>query len=307
MMAMEDGTLAAHWLAKTGPDTYAYGIYISLSLDGGATWSDPVIPHRDGTPAEHGFVSFVPHSRDRIGITWLDGREMAGSEHGHGGGGAMTLRYASIDRDGNLGDEALLDSKVCDCCQTDAVRTKDGSIVVAYRDRSDEEIRDMSVVRRENGGWSPPSPIHEDGWKINGCPVNGPALDSRRGMTVAAWFTVDAQDTAHVRVAFSNDGGRTFDPPVRVDDGNPHGRVDVALLKNGSALVTWLEQADSTRAEIRVRRVTVDGRIGPSTAVAETSPSRASGFPRMAVWKDEVFLAWTEVGEPSQVRTAVYR
>jgi hypothetical protein len=121
------------------------------------------------------------------------------------------------------------------------------------------------------------------------------------------WFTVDENGSARVRVSFSRDGGASFDPPIPVDDGNPHGRVDVALLASGSALVTWLEQADSSRAEIRMRRVTERGETTPSQVVAKTSPLRATGFPKIAISNDDVFLVWTEVGEASRVRTAVYR
>ena len=41
----------------------------------------------------------------------------------------------------------------------------------------------------------------------------------------------------------------------------------------------------------------------PLTAAPSTA-ARKSGFPRMAVGGDEIVLAWTVPGEPSQVRTA---
>jgi hypothetical protein len=302
LTALEDGTLVAHWLAKSGPGTYAYGIRIAWSGDGGKTWSPPVTPHRDGTETEHGFVSLVPLAADRVGAVWLDGRETAGHGHGEDGGGAMTLRYAALDRDGTLHDEALMDPRVCDCCPTDAVRLEDGTLVAVYRDRSPDEIRDIAIMRRA-GGWSEPRPVHEDNWKIEGCPVNGPAIDARGRRVVVAWFTVDAEDRGHVRVAFSEDGGVRFGPPVAVDDGNPMGRVDCILQEDGSALVSWLEDTGSDGgAEIRMRPVTPDG-AGPSTVVASTGASRGSGIPRLARLGADVFLAWTDV-DADRVKTA---
>src|SRR5690348_13048201 len=44
--------LAAHWLQKTGKSSYAYGVRISQSRDGGATWSEPVRPHTDSSDTE---------------------------------------------------------------------------------------------------------------------------------------------------------------------------------------------------------------------------------------------------------------
>jgi hypothetical protein len=72
--------------------------------------------------------------------------------------------------------------------------------------------------------------VHHDGWHLNGCPVNGPALSaSERGATSApAWFTAP-QDEGHVFVAFSQNAGKTFGAPVRVDESGSLGRVDVEL------------------------------------------------------------------------------
>src|SRR5688500_16807177 len=49
--------LAAHWLQRTGKSTYAYGVRVAQSRDGGATWSMPVRPHIDSADVEHGFVA----------------------------------------------------------------------------------------------------------------------------------------------------------------------------------------------------------------------------------------------------------
>src|SRR6266542_5422562 len=57
MVALPDGSLAAHWLVKSGPETFDYDVTISRSFDGGKTWGKPFVPHRDGVKAEHGFVS----------------------------------------------------------------------------------------------------------------------------------------------------------------------------------------------------------------------------------------------------------
>jgi hypothetical protein len=64
--------------------------------------------------------------------------------------------------------------------------------------------------------------LHADGWKIDYCPVNGPAAGAIGDTVAVAWFT-GAQDTSRVRVAFSTDAGATFSAPVRADDGLPAG------------------------------------------------------------------------------------
>ena len=157
MTALPDGTLFAHWLAKSGPGTYAYDVRVTTSMDGGRSWSSPIVPHRDGTQAEHGFVSMTPWSAQEMGVVWLDGRKTAGASHGaHGAAGSeMSLIHTTLGRDSRLGAETVLDGRVCDCCQTDAARAE-GATVVVYRDRSEKEVRDISVVRFAGGRWSEP-------------------------------------------------------------------------------------------------------------------------------------------------------
>lgn len=299
VVALPDGTLAAHWLVKSGPGTYSYDVNVALSTDAGDTWGEPVVPHRDGTPTEHGFVSMFARPVGKLGLVWLDGRKMK-SEHGHGSpDDEMTLRYATIDGKGRLGEEALIDPRICECCHTSSAVTSDG-VVVVYRDRSATEVRDISVVRLSGGRWSEPRTIHEDGWEIHGCPVNGPSAAASGRRVAVAWYTA-AKDTPRVNVAFSSDAGASFSKPVQVDDGRPVGRVDAVMLPDGSATVSWLERVEKG-AEIRVRRVFGNGTSHKSIAVARSSGARAGGFPRMEMRGKSILIAWTDVGSPTRIR-----
>jgi hypothetical protein len=305
VIALKDGTLAAHWLVKSGTATYAYDVNISRSNDAGNTWMKAILPHRDNTQTEHGFVSLLPLPDGRLGAVWLDGRNMKNMKESDDHGPSpesMTLRYAAIDANGSLSDEVELDERVCECCQTSAAVTSAGPIAV-YRDRSQGEIRDIHVVRQVNGSWTKPQAVFADNWKINGCPVNGPVVASDGSRVAVAWFTSVA-DTPRVKIAFSQDAGATFSQPIQVDDGESVGRVDTLLLPDGSALVCWLS-GNVDGGAIKVRRVRADGSVGPPAVIAKTDISRSSGFPRMAWLGDEVHFAWTEFGKPARVRTAV--
>jgi hypothetical protein len=295
MAVLDDGTLAAHWLEKSGPSPYEYDVRMALSHDGGASWSDDVVPHyRSGVLAEHGFVSLFP-ADGGIGVVWLDGRETV---HGH----PMTLRFTTVSPEGETGHEALLDPQVCDCCQTSVASAASG-LVVAYRGRSSDEVRDVLVTRRVDGEWTTPRTVHDDGWVIRACPVNGPAVAAHGDRVVVAWFTAAGEEEGRVLAAASPDGGATFGTPVRVDEGRGMGRVDVVMLDNGEALVTWLEGGDAG-AEIRTRRVSAEG-MGPSAGLATTTAARASGFPIVARRGDQILFAWTQPGDEPAIRTAV--
>jgi hypothetical protein len=305
VIALKDGSLAAHWLVKSGSSTYAYDVNIARSESSGRNWSKPLVPHRDNTQTEHGFVSLIPLTDGRLGAIWLDGRnmkDMKESEEHAPAAESMTLRYAAIDAEGKLADETQLDERVCECCQTSAAITSNGPVAV-YRDRSPDEVRDIYIVRQVNGSWTTPQAVFADNWQINGCPVNGPAIVAEGRNVVVAWFS-SVGGVPHVKAAFSNDAGATFGQPIQIDDGENVGRVDTLLLADGSALVCWLA-GTVEGGQIKVRRVQANGTVGPASVIAQTDISRSSGFPRMARLGGEVHFAWTEFGSPARVRTAV--
>lgn len=296
---LDGNRLAVHWLQRTGKSTYAYGVRISQSRDGGRTWSQAVTPHRDTASQEHGFVAMW-RERGALGAVWLDGRKF--QHDSHDASNEMMLMSTTVAADGKLGPEVQLDDRTCDCCQN-AVAMTGGGPIVAYRNRTTDEIRDIYVTRRVNGKWTTGAPVFADGWKIAACPVNGPALAASGNRVALAWFT-GAQDTARVKVAFSKDGGATFGAPTRIDGGSPGGRVDALLLADGSALVSWIERIGGDTAAVRVRRVTPDGKSGAAITVAQSSTARASGVPKMVQAGDRVIFAWTVPGKPSTVRVA---
>lgn len=302
VLPLADGRIVAHWLQKTGGAPYAYDVRVSISSDGGATWSAPESPHRDGLAAEHGFVSLVDLGDGRFATLWLDGRKMGMAEAGKERVAETQLMLAVHDGS-SFGPERVLDPRVCDCCSTTAVGVPDG-IFAAYRDRSAEEVRDISWVRDDLRSSTAPALVNADGWKIPGCPVNGPAA-CRKGPGIAlAWYS-EVEGRPSVFFALSTDEGRSFGPPHRIDAGNPLGRVDVEWLGEESAIVVWMERDAKDGARILARIVTTPAvSIGPEVVVARTGAGRSSGFPRLVRGREDLLVGWTDLGEPSRVRVA---
>ena len=277
--------MITHYLKKSDTATFSYDIRFLHSSSNGDLWSQPVKMHSDTMKAEHGFVSFSPVGEDSFRAVWLDGRNMEGGHH------AMQLRSAEIGADGKIVTEELVDERTCDCCQTSLVQTNQGTLV-AYRDRTDDEIRDIYVSLLRDGKWSEPKAVFNDGWKINGCPVNGPKLSAFGRSVGLAWFT-GANDQPRVKVAFSDDGGLNFGDPVRVDEGKPLGRVDLFMLDENTALLSWME-LNGQDAELRLALIDKFSGKLTSMAVSELSSARSTGFPQLEVAGGEVFLAWNE-------------
>jgi hypothetical protein len=288
---------------------YSYDVMVRLSEDGGRTWSPPRVPHDDGTATEHGFVSIAEVNGQPYAV-WLDGRETAGAGHGHGdggehashggGAGAMTVRGAALLWSG-VAAGVVIDDRVCDCCQTDVAATED-ALVLVYRDRSGDETRDIHAARLVDGQWSAPVAVHADGWRIDACPVNGPAIAARGSKVVVAWFTAPAQQP-RVRLAWSNDGGRTFGAPIEVASGKVVGRVDVELLDDDRAVVSWLDEG-AQGTVIRAQPFHAKGPAAPAVDIARTDVARTSGFPQMTRVPGGLMFAWTATGSTPAVVTA---
>jgi hypothetical protein len=202
---------------------------------------------------------------------------MTGDGHSGEGGGDMQLRTAIIDD--KVHESELLDDRVCECCGTDAEIFGEDAIIV-YRDRSEEEIRDIAIT----GLISNKNIIHEDQWKIEGCPVNGPSMDVIGATIAIAWYTA-SENKAKVYVAFSS-------TPILISNSSM-GRVDLVLLDKDRAAVCWIEPNDES-ASVMLAEVNRDGSITNIQVVSEVLSSRASGFPRIAKVDGGVLIAWTD-------------
>ncbi len=294
--ALADGSLAAHWLETNGPSDDASKIELAWSKDAGGTWSKPASPHHDGTQTEHGFVSLFQAPDAGLGVVWIDGRATNPDTEA----GDMSLRAATFDAGGKQLGETVVNPRVCECCSTSAAPTPEG-VIVAYRGRSADNVRDIYVSRFAGGQWAMPTDVHQDGWKLEACPINGPAISAHGSDVAVAWFMAK-NDQGRAFVAFSHDAGRSFGPPVRVDDAGSLGRLGVAMLDDGSAAVTWIESA-KPRSQLRLRIVKPSGeRSAPATISTAAGGDR---YPRTARRGNELVLAWTEGNDKSsQVHTA---
>lgn len=269
-----ENRLAAHYLVRNPEASghYGYGLKIVYSMDRGVTWREVFSEGLRNVESYSGFVSFTPE-QGGFSAAYLTPPPGATDP------ADMTLRLARFHEQGyQLGNQRL-DPDVCSCCPT-AMATIDGDPAVVYRDRvrnaPEDDVRDIAITRKVRGRWEPGRPVHADGWGINACPVNGPAIAATDNAVAVAWFTM-ASGEPEVRFAFSQNGGESFGVPIRLDGGNGRGYTAVTMLDDGSAAAAWLETPDSGRGEVRVRRVYPDGLIGPSVKVADAPAGREAG------------------------------
>jgi hypothetical protein len=300
VLALADGMLAGEWLEANGPDPEAYNLRVAWSKDGGATWSKAVSPHHDRTVTQHGFASLFQSPDGGLGLVWLDGRATDPDLPNRTDN--MSLRGTLYRADGTQRQETVIDARVCECCPTSVAMTGEGPIV-AFRNRSAQEVRDIYVSRLVAARWTMPIPVHHDNWKIDACPVNGPAISAIEKTLVVAWFTAK-NDEGKAFAAFSSDGGRSFGTAVRVDDLASTGHVAAAMLGDGSAAVSWIEYAND-RSQWKVRRVQPSGERSAAVTIAGAGEGRPAGNPQMARTSDGLVFGWTETSAgASRVKTA---
>ena len=298
--AVSGDQVLTSYLKKSASGTYTYDVYLNLQKLSGEKIKEDFILNTDGFKAEHGFVSIVANDNEGFFITWLDGRNTVEKAE-DGDHKPMTIRFAEITNAGDLINEIELDSSVCDCCQTSITNTDKGPLVV-YRDRSDKEVRDIYVIRNIDNVWETPVPVHNDEWVIYGCPVNGPKVVSNSNNLAVSWFTVsDGKPT--VNISFSEFYGSSFGNPIKINDYDAIGRVDVAFLNEEEVLVSYME-GDDDGTYLRIKKVSIEGKVSESITISKIDSGRNTGVPQLEILDNEIFIVWTVFeNENNQLKT----
>jgi hypothetical protein len=279
MVALSDGTLLAHWVEKGSDSSDAENILVSSSKDG-VKWSAPVMAHKDRSPVQHGLASMVASGPQEASLFWLQALK--------GEDGPVSLMRTVVGADGKEIREEELDKDTCSCCPTSTVKTAKG-LLVAYRDHTPKDIRDIAILRFENAKWSESRIVYPDKWEINACPVNAASAAAKDSRVAVAWYT-EADDKPRVQVVFSTDAGATFSKPARVSTGDTLGYASTALNDDGGALVSWIEEtADGARS--LVRAVSPAGAAGPVVQIAAASRT-SLGYPKILRAGGETWIAW---------------
>ena len=293
VIQITETTWVAHWLVFTNEQAFAYDVFISISRDGGKTWLKGISPHDDETISEHGFVSFFRDQSD-IGVVWLDGREMPlddkkyqknNGDHGNG----MTLRSAKISHENEFYDEEVIDHLVCDCCQTDIAQTDTGPVLV-YRNRTEQEYRDIYFSKMTDGIWESGSSVFDDGWEIGGCPVNGPSVSAKGQKVYVTWFT-QAQGFGEVKFKSEIDEGESSKVAV-IDKGlQVLGNVNSSIVSDDNIALSWLRSTQENKIELVVAMLDLKTASIKELILDEFDANQRLSVPQLVYSQGELFLS----------------
>ena len=279
VVSFPGGGLLAEWVEIPEGSSEAEYIYVSASTNG-TQWTPPVMANKDRSPVQHALVSMVASGDHEASLVWLEALK--------GEDAPSNLKRTVVSSDGKVLREESLDPDVCTCCPTSIVRTTRG-LLAAYRDHTSQDIRDIAVVRFENGRWTPSKILNADKWQINACPVNGASAAASRDRVAIAWYT-EGDDKPRVQLVFSSDAGATFSKPIKVNTGDALGHSSAALSDDGGAFVSWIEEGEKSN-RVMARFVSAAGAAGPVVQVAEGS-TQSLGYPRLLQTGKEMWITW---------------
>jgi BNR repeat-like domain len=295
---LQSGALLAIWAEKK-KEADQHGNYLlsAVSSDHGKSWSAPARIHTDASISEHSFSSVVADENGGATVVWLDARDYRAEKR-------YRLMSAVISSTGKVSAETTIDPDVCTCCPTSLTRTSKGLLTV-YRGHNPDQIRDTMAARKLGDSWDKPTRVHEEAWKINGCPVNGPTVNARNNEAAVVWFTAK-NDKPQIENAFSSDSGQTFSDAHLLDsakDGSrPVGHITAALLPDGKQLVVWIRQSGASE-QLVAQEIATDGSTGKLQVVAKGT-TRALGYPHVELSGVNAVLTWGGTAEQPNVYTA---
>jgi len=291
------------WLSRQGSSSV---IRLATAAPGGHTFGPAATIHAGGLKGARGWQSLAVDREGAAHVAWLDGRGDASGPTARpatagapaGKGMRQDVFQAVVLADGSR-RESRLATDVCFCCKTAVATGADGSVYVAWRHIYPPNIRDIAIARSTDGGktFGPPARVSEDGWAIDGCPDDGPALAvDARGTVHIVWPTlVSAAAGKGIFYSWSPDG-RTFAPRVRLDEG-AGGAAHPQLAVDGDRVVAAWEQTtgNGPRAFLRAIAGVPRGASGaPALTPVSVLGDDGSSYPALAAAGDAVVAAWTE-------------
>jgi hypothetical protein len=286
-------------------------VHLARSSDGGTTFAPAALVHEDGLSGARGWASVAVDATGTAHVVWLVGRHATPAParpptgHAHGGSMRQDVVHASWRPDGTT-DERLVESHVCFCCKTSVAAGPGGDVYLAWRHVYPTNLRDIAVSRSTDGGrtFGDPVRVHEDGWQLNGCPEDGPAIAlDDAGRLHIVWPTMTGEGANAEKALFyssSTDGGRTFAPRVRLDGSGAGVAAHPQLASAGDGVLAVWDERDGDGTRILVRGPVTGDPASVSTRVVAEGTGLI--YPAVAWTGAAAIVAWSDAGGSIRVQ-----
>jgi len=272
-------------------------IMSARSLSWGESFDNPVQVSDKGVRGYRGFASIGVGPNGDLYAVWLDERDNSDPNQDT----SSIYLAKSLDRGATFGRNLRIAEHACPCCRPSLAFGPHGELFVAWRRVFSGEIRDMVVSTSRDGGqtFAEPVRVHDDGWKLNGCPDSGPALAETNSDLYIAWMTEGTDARPRIQLARSVDAAPSFSEPRDIsrdilDPNHP-------ALVSGSDGTLWLvfqgrvpsANGNWNKTQGYVVQIASDG--SPSLAGPIPGSESSISYPTLALGSGErMFLAWTQ-------------
>jgi len=299
-LAVKSDMVAVLWTGRRDGHT---DMRLAVSHDRGRSFQPAIALSPTDAPGTRGWGSVLIDDARQVQAVWLDTRLTAtsmpahehkpGADHMSHGGATMASSRQDVHwvtvRDGVASDDRLVAAAVCFCCKT-ALAGTGTQVAAAWRDIYGDNQRDISFAQLGSSGEPRRVRVADDGWKLNGCPEDGPALAALpSGAMHIVWPTKvsDNPTTKGIFYASTTDGS-SFSPRFRLDDG--HGSAShptIAASASGRVAAVWTA-GDAEQHTIEFRQKASADWTAASTIANES----AIASPVIAATADGFLLAW---------------
>jgi hypothetical protein len=272
-------------------------IMSARSLSWGQSFDKPVQVSDKDARGYRGFASIGVGPNGDVYAVWLDERDNSGRDQET----SSVYLAKSVDRGATFGRNVRVANHTCPCCRPSLAFGPKGEVYVAWRRVFSGEIRDVVVSTSRDGGqtFAEPVRVHDDGWKLNGCPDSGPTLTESDDNLYVAWMTAGDNAQPRVQLARSVDGAQSFAEPrdISGDILDPNHPV----LKTGSDGTMWLvfqgraPSANGSWHKTQAYVVQIGPSGNPSLPMSVPGSENSISYPTLALGSGgRMFLAWTQ-------------
>jgi hypothetical protein len=242
-----DGAVYIGW-TRAVKDAKGTDLVLSVSDDGGRTFTAPVKINDDLKPASHGMHSLAVDANGNVHAAWLDERNIKFDHHAMKSGEAAEPNsevFYSVSHDAGKTFEPnqKIAVEVCPCCKTSLLAASDGTIYLSWRQVLNGDLRHIAVASSKDGGqnFSEGTIVSDDRWEIHACPVSGAAMASPEpDILEVLWYTHGTAGPPGMYWARSSDRGKTFGPRKLMDD-EMIGGTPVLIRTQGMATAVFTD------------------------------------------------------------------
>lgn len=290
------------WTTKGAKGTR---IVSARSTDGRTTFSAAKDVPGSDAEGSRGWESIAVDAKGHVVVMWLDHRDAGVMRHDSSKTTApmpktdptekaalSKLYFASLD--GATSTE--LTKSVCYCCKTSLVASGN-DIYGVWRNVYAGSQRDIAFTSSKDGGktFAAPVKVSDDGWHIDGCPENGPALavDASHRVHVVWPTPPDGNNGTPLGLFYaSSRDAKTFGHRAQVPTRGAAAHGQIVIDASGNPVVAWDEIVNGTR-RIALARVRANGNAAPSfTSIESPDPAADRGWPVLAHAGKETLVAW---------------